>query len=62
MKDRKLNIKTKKTTKMRTTKKEVVDTRPRYKVQIDYRTIITVRTMEALKSWQQKYPEAKLVA
>ena len=62
MKDLKNKYKTKKTTIMRTTKKEVVDTRPRYKVQIDYRTIITVRTMEALKSWQQKYPEAKLVA
>lgn len=47
---------------MRTKKEEVVDTRPRYKVQIDYRTVITVRTMEALKSWQQRYPEAKLVA
>lgn len=43
-------------------KKEIVDKRPRYKVQIDYKTIITVRTMEALKSWQQKYPLAKLVA
>ncbi len=44
------------------TKKEIEDTRPRYKVQIDYKTIITVRTMDALKFWQLKYPEAKLVA
>ena len=44
------------------TKKEIIDTRPRYKVQVDSRTVITVRTMDAVKSWQQKYPEAKLLA
>lgn len=43
------------------TKKLVEDTRPRFKVQIDYKTLITVRTMEAVKSWIQRYPEAKLV-
>jgi hypothetical protein len=43
------------------TKKIVTDDRPRFKVQIDYKTIITVRTMEAVKSWIQRYPAAKLV-
>ncbi|MCK6650384.1 MAG: hypothetical protein L6Q66_12075 [Bacteroidia bacterium] len=43
------------------TKKEIIDNRPKLKVQIDYRTVITVRSMEAAKSWMQKYPAAKLV-
>jgi hypothetical protein len=43
------------------TKKAIVDNRPRFKVQIDYKTVITVRTMEAVKSWIQRYPAAKLV-
>lgn len=42
-------------------KKIVEDNRPRFKLQIDYRTVITVRTMEAVKSWIQRYPAAKLV-
>lgn len=42
-------------------KKNIVDNRPRFKLQIDYRTIITVRTMEAVKSWLQRYPAAKMV-
>jgi hypothetical protein len=42
-------------------KKIVEDTRPKFKVQIDYKTLITVRTMEAVKSWIQRYPEAKLI-
>lgn len=47
---------------MRTKKEATTDNRPRYKVKIDYKTIITVRTMEAVKAWQQKFPSAKLVA
>ena len=43
------------------TKKIVIDNRPRYKVKIDNRTTITVRSMEALKSWQQRYPGAEVV-
>jgi hypothetical protein len=42
-------------------KKIITDNRPRFKVQIDYKTIITVRTMEAVKNWIQRYPAAKLV-
>lgn len=51
----------KKHTKMSKTKKEVIDNRPKYKLQVDTRTTITVRTMGALKAWQEKYPEAKLI-
>ena len=43
------------------TKKVVEDNRPRFKVQIDYKTVITVRTMDAVKNWIQRYPAAKLV-
>ena len=43
------------------TKKEVIDNRPKFKLQLDNRTTITVRTAGALKAWQEKYPEAKLI-
>ena len=43
------------------TKKEIIDNRPKYKLQVDTRTTITVRSMGALKIWQEKYPEAKLI-
>ncbi len=42
-------------------KKEVIDNRPKFKLQVDTRTTITVRSAEALKIWQEKYPEAKLI-
>ncbi len=42
-------------------KKEVIDNRPKFKLQIDNRTTITVRTAGALKAWQEKYPEARLI-
>jgi hypothetical protein len=34
------------------------DTAPRYKLRIDSRTIITVKSKEALKMWKEKYPNA----
>lgn len=44
------------------TKKEVApDNRPKYKLQIDFRTTITVRSEGALKAWKERYPEAKLI-
>jgi hypothetical protein len=43
------------------TKKEIIDNRPKFKVQVDSRTLITVRSMQAAKSWLEKYPAAKLV-
>ena len=51
----------KKHTKMSKIKKEVIDTRPKFKLQIDGRTTITVRSEGALKAWMEKYPEAKLI-
>jgi hypothetical protein len=43
------------------TKKEVIDNRPKFKLQLDNRTTITVRSTDALKAWQERYPEAKLI-
>jgi hypothetical protein len=42
-------------------KKEIIDNRPKFKLQLDNRTTITVRTEGALKAWKEKYPEAKLI-
>lgn len=42
---------------MKTTKNKTQDT-PLIKLRIDYRTVITVRSKEALKMWKQRYPEA----
>ncbi|MBC7863159.1 MAG: hypothetical protein IAF38_09305 [Bacteroidia bacterium] len=39
-------------------KKQKEDTAPRYKLRIDSRTIITVKSKEALKMWKDKYPNA----
>jgi hypothetical protein len=43
------------------TKKIIEDTRPKIKVQIDSRTTITVRTMNAAKAWIERYPEATII-
>ena len=43
------------------TKKIKIDNRPIFKVRIDYRTVITVRSLDAIKMWQEKYPEAKIL-
>lgn len=56
-----MSLLTKPKIKTMKTKKIVEDNRPRFKVQIDYKTVITVRTMEAVKSWMQRYPAAKMV-
>ncbi len=43
------------------TKKIVIDNRPKYKLQLDNRTTITVRSANALKAWQERYPAAKIL-
>jgi len=48
-------------TTMSKIKKEIIDNRPKFKLQLDNRTTITVRTEGALKAWKEKYPEAKLI-
>ena len=32
------------------------------KVQLDSKTVITLRHMSSLKIWQEKYPNAKLIS
>lgn len=34
----------------------------RIKVQLDYKTTITLSNMEALKMWMERYPKAKVLA
>ncbi len=33
-----------------------------FKVKVDHRTVITVRTKEALKYWLTEYPNAKIIS
>ncbi|MFL5754336.1 MAG: hypothetical protein ACJ76F_13075 [Bacteroidia bacterium] len=42
---------------MKTVKNKNQDS-PLFKLRIDYRTVITVRSKEALKMWKEKYPDA----
>lgn len=35
--------------------------KPTFKIKIDYKTIITFRSTDALELWMKKYPNAKLV-
>lgn len=32
------------------------------KLQVDYRTVISVKSQSALEMWMKKYPNAKIVA
>lgn len=43
------------------TKKIIIDNRPKFKLQLDNRTTITVRSTNALKAWQDRYPAAKIL-
>lgn len=43
------------------TKKIIIDSRPKIKLQLDEKTTVTVRSAFALKSWQERYPEAKVI-
>ena len=42
-------------------KKIILDSRPKIKIQLDNKTTVTVRSAYALKSWQERYPEAKII-
>ena len=33
----------------------------RFKVKLDYKTTITIRNLEALDLWKEKYPNAKVI-
>ncbi len=37
------------------------DTRPKIKIQVDYKTTIIVRTKNAVESWLLKFPQAKVI-
>lgn len=47
---------------MKTRKAIVDDTRPKIKIQLDYKTTIVVRTKNAVESWLHKFPEAKIIS
>jgi hypothetical protein len=38
-----------------------IDNRVKIKIKLDYKTTITVLSMDAYKMWKEKYPEAILV-
>ena len=42
-------------------KKLKIDLRPKIKIQVDNRTVITVRSMEAAKAWKERYPDAVFI-
>lgn len=41
--------------------KQVVSTGEKFKLQINSRTIVIVKTKEALKVWMTRHPEAKII-
>ena len=43
------------------TKQIIIDNRPKIKIKLNYKTTITVRSMDVYKVWNDKYPEAILV-
>ena len=47
-------------TKKATTSKPPAEA-PLIRVQLDARTTITIRRMEMLKFWKERYPEAKVI-
>ncbi|MFM2190082.1 MAG: hypothetical protein ACKOKB_08390 [Bacteroidota bacterium] len=49
-----------KTSRSRKKAKEPVE-KPLIKVQLDERTTITIRKMEMLKFWKERYPAAKVI-
>ena len=59
--DFKLNKNEIKNKKIMKTKKLIIDNRPKIKIRLDNKTTVTVRSMYALKSWQERYPEAKII-
>ncbi len=48
--------------KIKKEKQEELDARPMFKLKIDFKTTITVRSKAALEMWLQKYPNAEIIA
>lgn len=42
--------------------KKIINKTKDFKVQIDHRTVITVRTKEALRYWLTEYPKAQIIS
>lgn len=42
-------------------KKVKIDERPKIKIQVDSRTTITVRLMDAYRAWKERYPDAMII-
>ncbi len=43
-------------------KKVIDDNRPNIKIKLDYKTIVTVRSMEAFKKWKLLFPSAVILS
>lgn len=43
-------------------KKPREDKRPRIKIQLDHRTLVTVRSMAVFYNWKLNFPNAKIVS
>ena len=50
-----------KTKEIKRTGEPIIDNRPKIKIHLDYKTIITVRSMDAFEIWKEKYPDAKII-
>ena len=46
---------------MKKSVKKIIEKTKDFKVKIDHRTVITVRTKEALKYWITEYPNAQIL-
>lgn len=41
--------------------KKVKELKPKFKVRLDNKTVITIRDMSKLEFWKEKYPEASII-
>jgi len=58
------NIMARKKTKEKVEKiiNEIKNSTPKFKLQVDNKTIITLKTQEQLDKWMSLYPKAKLIS
>ena len=47
---------------MKKSVKKIIEKTKNFKVKIDHRTVITVRTKEALNYWLTEYPNAQILS
>ena len=43
-------------------KKDEKELQPNIKVRLDYKTVITIKDMEKLAFWKEKYPNAEVIS